>query len=224
MREHTIRFTFTGSAADNGRLDASDRNTYSDAARQFLAVNAHFYATGKIPNGPAFNHTKHYRVWSEGVRVNCYAETWVVAIATGGIAGVASVYGVRALDYLFEHLLKDNLQAILSRRPLVPPPELRRDLYLTTQDTRNAAVFSDEDERVQQWERLRERSTTILPNVARPIGRTATKLVIASDEAEIATVDVGTLRSIMADAQAYKDAMITAALDNLGLRQRSLTS
>jgi hypothetical protein len=197
---------------------------YSDATRQFLAVNAHFYATGRIPNGPAFNHTKNYRVWSEGIRVNCYAEMWVVAIATGAIGGIASVYGVRVIDYLYEHLLKDNLQTILDRKPSVPPPELRREPYFAAQDTRNATVFDDEAERLQQWERLRERSTLILPQIARPIGRTATKLVIASEEAEIATIDGDTLRKILADVQAYKEAAITAALDDLGLRQRHLTS
>lgn len=220
MHEHRIHFTFTGSAADNGRLDASDRNAYSDATRQFLAVNAHFYATGRIPNGPAFNHTKHYRVWSEGIRVNCYAETWIVGTA----AGMGAVYGVRLLDYLFEHLLKDNLQTILGRKPSVPPPELRREPYFAAQDTRNAAVFDDEAERFQEWERLRERSTLILPQMARPIGRTATKLVIASDKDEIATLDTDTLRKVLVDVQAYKEAAITAALNDLGLRQRHLTS
>jgi hypothetical protein len=220
MREHRITFTFTGSAADNGRLDGSDRNTYSDAARQFLAVNAHFYATGRIPKGPAFNHTKHYRVWSEGIRVNCYAETWIVATA----AGMGAVYGVRLVDYLYEHLLRDTLQTILGRKPSVPPPEMRREPYFAAQDNRNAAVFDDEAERLQQWERLRERSTLIIPQIARPIGRTATKLVIAGEEKEIATIDADTLRKILADVQAYKEAAITAALDDLGLRQRHLTS
>jgi hypothetical protein len=224
MREHKITFRFTGLAADEARLDGSDFNTYTDAARQLLALNAYFYANGLLPNGGAINNTPQYRVWKEASARGSYLDVWMVAFSAAMTARVLGDYAVRALDYTYAHFLKDNLGPIIGRKPSSMPLELRREPYFPPQDKGNHPVFDEEVERAHHWLQLREKSTFVLPKVARPVGRSADKLTISSELGEIGTIDTQALRQILADAQAYRELAITAALETLRPRTRRAAS
>jgi hypothetical protein len=224
MREHCIRFKFIGSAADGGRLDASDSDHYHEGARQLLATHAYFFTHGRAPKGGALNHTRHYRVWRGTSSKGSFVESWYVALllAAGGM--VLGEYMIRALDYGYEHFLKDSLGPIIRRQPSSMPLELCREPYFAPQDTGNRPVFDEDAERTDEWGQLRERSTLIMPKVARPIGRSATKLIICGEQGEIGTIDMDLLRKLMADVQAYKEAAITSAVHEIRARQRRWSS
>jgi hypothetical protein len=215
MLEHKITFRFTGMAADKARLDGSDVTQYTEAARQILALNAFFFTHGVVPNGGALNQTQYYRVWKEADERGSYMDLWIVAIGGGIAARVLGEYALRTLDYTYAHFLKDSVGSILRRKPSSMPLELRREPYFPPQDTGNRPVFDEESEREYHWRQLRERSTLIVPKVARPVGRSATKLSISSELGEIGTIDMTVLQQILADAQAYREQAITAALEGL---------
>ena len=66
MRASRIIFKFEGCDVDRHLLDASDHLAYETAARQFLAMHAHFYVTGKGPRDSALTNRPGYRIFKEG--------------------------------------------------------------------------------------------------------------------------------------------------------------
>lgn len=100
------------------------------------------------------------------------------------------------------------------------PLELRREPYFPPQDMGNTPVFDEEDDRQYHWRQLRERSTLIMPKMARPIGRSAHRLSISGERCDIGNVDILVLEDIVADAQAYKQEAITNAVRAIRARQR----
>jgi hypothetical protein len=213
MQTYKIKFTFTGSLADEKRLDGSDAVTYTQAARQLLALHAHFYTTAMVPNGGALNQTKLYRVYKEAPVAGSYDDPWLIAIVAGAIGSGMGPFVTAAVTYTYEQLLKDNIGAIIGRKPSSMPLEMRREPVFTAQDTRNEPVFDIEPEREHHWRQLRERSADILVNVARPVGRCATKLVISGEATRIATIDVDARRQLL-------QAQITVAMHDAKLRRQ----
>ena len=59
------------------------------------------------------------------------------------------------------------------------PLEMRREPVLEGLDRRNDPFVDVDAERAGQWRQLRERTTNILVNLARPVGRSAETLVIS---------------------------------------------
>ena len=121
--------------------------------------------------------------------------------------------------YGFAQLFKDSVGPIIQGKPSWMPPAMRGDELLRPRDTRNAAVFDTEVERDFRWQQLRERATVILPQVARPVGRSARKLAITSGAISIGAIDSDVQRRMAANAQAYNEAAIIDALGQLSLRQ-----
>ena len=219
MQQTDITFTFTGDYADQHVLDGSDAVHYTEAARQLLGLHAYFYTMGTVPKRGVLNQTDHYRVFKRAPEAACYVDPWVVGIVSGTVSGIFAVYGVRAIDYGFARFFKDSVDPIIRGKPSWAPPEMQGETVLQPQDARNAPFLDAEAERTYRWGQLRERATIVMPNVARPVGRSASKLAITSDSMVIGEIEYSVLRRLMGDAQAYKEAAITDALQQLGVRQ-----
>jgi hypothetical protein len=235
MRAHRIVFRFEGGEADRHRLDASDLVAYETATRQLLATHAHFFTTGRVPSGGALTRGPGYHVYALDHRAGSFEGHWLVEIAEF-LAEEALKAGAghllkKASRYAYEHLLKDSLAPILGRRPSSMPPEMRIEPVLPGLDKINAPVFDVEPERAHRWGQLRERSTIILPNALRPIGRSAETLVITGENLTIARVDAAAMRRLLEDAhdsrerQLSRERQIAEALSELNLRgpRRSLS-
>ena len=219
MQQTDITFTFTGAYADQHVLDGSDAVGFTEAARQLLALHAYFLVTGLVPKRGIQNQTKHNRVFKRAPEAPSYVDPGVVNITGSMIGGVLAVYGVRAIDYGFAQLFKDSVGPIIQGKPSWMPPKMQGDELLRPHDRRNGAVFATEVEGDFRWQQLRERATVILPQVARPVGRSARKLAITSGAIAIGEIDSHVQRRMTADAQPYKEAAIIDALDRLRLRQ-----
>lgn len=220
MQNTEIVFTFSGGFADQHVLDGSDAVRHTEAARQLLALHAHFFTTGAAPKGGALNTTKHYRVFKAGAQAACFVETWTVAIIGGALGSLLGEYGRRAIDYSFARFLQDSVRPVIRCEPSFMPPEMRRGIEpLPPADVRNSRVFDIDAEEDFRWRQLRERSTLTLPSVAHPVGRSADKLVITSGATKIGEIDVNVLRRLTHHAQAYREAAIADALAQLRLRQ-----
>ena len=217
MQQTDITFTFTGAYADQHVLDGSDAVSYTEAARQLLALHAYFFVTGLVPKRGVQNETKHYRVFKRAPEAVGYTDPWVVNITGSMIGGVLAVYGVRAIDYGFAQLFKDSVGPIIQGKPSWMPPKMQGDELLRPHDTRNGSMFATEVERDFRWQQLRERATVILPQVARPVGRSARKLAITSGAIRIGAIDSDVQRRMAANAQAYNEAAIIDALHRLRL-------
>jgi hypothetical protein len=178
-----------------------------------LAVHAYFYANGMVPRGGALNETRYYRVFKSAPTAACYVEVWTVAIIGGALGNVIGEYARRAIDYGFANLLRDSIRQILLGQPSSMPPEMRETRTLSAQDARNAPVFDTEAEHKVRWQQLRERATNILPQTARPVGRSAGKLAITSGSLQIGEIDNAVLQRLLA----VRDAAITEAVAQLRL-------
>ena len=215
MRPSRIIFKFEGREADRHRLDASDHLAYETAARQLLAIHAHFYVTGRVPTGGALSNGPGYRILNEDPRAGSFVGPWIVECATSGFLQTGVGLALKnTYRYLFENLLRDSLRPILARKPSRMPPELRIEPILECLDSRNERFIDLEQERDYEWYKLQERSRTALVNAAKPIGRSANILTIiaANDNSIIGVVDAQTLLLL-------KQAEITRALVDLGLRR-----
>jgi hypothetical protein len=207
MRASRIIFRFEGREADRHRLDASDHLVYETAARQLLAIHAHFYVTGKVPKGGALTH-------GPGPRAGSFIGPWIVECVASELLQIGVGFALKkAYRYVFENLLKDSLGPIIARKPSSIPPELRIEPILEGLDSRNERFIDVQQERDYEWHKLRERSRTTLVNAAKPVGRSADVLTIiaANDNSIIGVVDAQTLLLL-------KQAEIAKALVDLGLR------
>jgi hypothetical protein len=218
MQTLRVHFEFEGREADRHRLDPSDFIDHETAARQLLGLHAYFLVTGgKMPNGGIPSRGPGYRVYVEAPTKGSFVASWVIEIiAKEAVAAGARYVARRTWDYTYEHLLRDSLAPIISRRPSSMPIEMRREPVLEGLDRRNDPFLDVEVERTRQWQLLRERSTRILVNVARPIGRSADTLVIVAgnDNRPIGRIDADTLVHL-------READIVMALRDLGLRPLS---
>ena len=213
MRASRIIFKFEGREADRHRLDASDHLAYETAARQLLAMHAHFYVTGKVPKGGALSNGPGYRILNEDPRAGSFVGPWIVECTARELPQIGVGFALKqAYRYLFEDLLKDSLLPIIARKPSRMPPELRIEPILEGLDSRNERFIEPEQEREYEWHKLRERSRSALVNAAKPVGRSADilSIIAANDNAMIGAIDAQTLLLL-------KQAEITRALVELGL-------
>ena len=221
MQPTQVLFKFEGGLADRHRLDPSDLIEHETAARQLLGLHAYFLTTGgRVPNGGIRHRGPGYEVFAEGREKGSVLLGWVVEIAAKEAMGAVARYAARrAWDhYGFENLLRDSLAPILSRRPSSMPLEMRREPVLEGLDRRNDPFIDVEAERARSWQLLRERTTNILVNLSRPIGRCAETLVIIAGNENtppIGRIDATTLMHL-------RQVDITMALSDLGLRPLSL--
>jgi hypothetical protein len=215
MQSTQVLFRFEGGLADRHRLDPSDLIEHETAARQLLGLHAYFLVTGgRLPNGGIRHRGPGYDVYVEGRDKGSIVLAWVVEITAKQAAGAGAR---RTWEYGFENLLRDSLAPILSRRSSSMPVEMRREPVLEGLDRRNDPFVDVEAERARQWRQLRERSTNILVNLARPVGRSAETLVIVAGNENtrpIGRIDANTLKHL-------READIVMALSDLGLRPLS---
>ena len=198
---------------------------YDSGARQLLGLHAHFLTTGRVPKGGIPTQGPGYHVLSKDPKVACYEGHWIVQISEMLVEEAAKAtarhFVKKAGKYLYENLLKDSLEPILQRRPSSPPPELRTEPVLPGLDRINTTVFNLDAEQDYRWKQLRERTTIILPNVIRPVGRSADSLIIIGDNLRIATVDAETMTCVLRDAndaaerRAFREAQISEAVSRL---------
>jgi len=219
MQSTQVLFRFEGGLANRHRLDPSDLIEHETAARQLLGLHAYFLVTGgRLPNGGIRHRGPGYDVYVEGRDKGSIVLTWVVETIAKETLGAGARYAARRTwEYGFENLLRDSLAPILSRRSSSMPAEMRREPVLEGLDRRNGPFVDVEAERARQWRQLRERTTNILVNLARPVGRSAETLVIvAGDENRrpIGRIDASTLKHL-------READIVMALSDLGLRPLS---
>jgi hypothetical protein len=219
MQTTQVLFRFEGGLADRHRLDPSDLIEHETAARQLLGLHAYFLVTGgRLPNGGVRHRGPAYDVYVEGRDKGSIVLAWVVEIIAKETVGAGARYAARRTwEYGFEDLLRDSLAPILSRRSSSMPVEMRREPVLEGLDRRNDPFIDTEAVRARQWRLLRERTTNILVNLARPVGRSAETLVVVAGNENtppIGRIDAATLMHL-------RQTDIIMALSDLGLRPLS---
>lgn len=226
MQAHRIVFRFDGGLADRGLLDASDLIAYDAGVRQLLGLHAHFLMTGgKVPRGGVLTEGPGYHIYSKDPKVACYEGHWIVELGIATLRAAAGPAVGKVVEYTYEHLLKDSLGPILSRRQSSMPLDVRMEPVLPGLDRINSPVFDVEAERQHRWGQLRERATIIMPNAFRPVGKDsrtgARTLVIRGENLEVLAVDEADMRRLLEDAEACADrrvqrlAEVTAAVTDL---------
>ena len=201
--------------ADGYDLGATDFLRYTELARQLIAVCGYFYTMGHVPNGPAFSEGRYYRLVKHANEAQCCRDVWKVAIIGGMLGNIFGTYGVRGVDYAFDRFMQDAVGPVISGKPTFVPPEWQTEVVLEPQDKSNAPFIETEGQRHMHWLELRERLNGIIPNVARPVGRSAERLTIAVDGRAIGVIDTQVLHRLLQPQISFQQAQITEALKTL---------
>lgn len=213
-----IGFRFVGRLADQHVIDASDGVTFETAARQLLAVQAHFFVTGKVPNGGAVNHTSDYRVYQAGRSNGSVIFDYVVDFLQ-----VAHDEMRKEIAAAFVGYLAATLKNTLSRK--VPPPQPlwndEKTAPLASSEGNREPLYDPEYERQLRWQHLAERNTGILVDVMRPVDRSAAYLEIIAEGRVLTTLRVDDLRKLLnlhqhdQERQRVREMQIVEALNAL---------
>ena len=144
MQTHRIVFKFEGGDADRHRLDPSDFIDHITAARQLLALHAHFFVTMNMPVRGVLSHGHGYRVTIAAAQEGSFEVHWIVEVIAKEVVGYL---GRKALEYSYAHFLKDSIASMLSSKETSMPPELRREPVLEFSDRTNARFIDTDAER-----------------------------------------------------------------------------
>lgn len=127
----------------------------------------------------------------------CYRDAWKLAIVGGMVGNVFATYATRVIDYGFDRFMQDAVGSAITGQPVVVPAEWPREVVLEPQDRSNAPFIETQGERHMRWLELRGCLNSILPNVSRPVGRSADKLTIHVDGKLVGVIDEAVMRRLM---------------------------
>jgi hypothetical protein len=214
-----VVFTFTGRMADQHELGPVEYMRYHESARQLVATCGHFYTLGRVPNGAAFSEGRYYGMIKRANEAGSFRDTWKIAIVGGMIGNVLATNVQRGIDYGFDRFMQDGVGSAITGQPVTVPVEWPKESMLEAQDRSNAPFIETEGERHMRWLELRERLNGILPNISRPVGRSADKLAIHVDGKLVGVIDESVMQRLMQPQIMAMQSEITGVLQ--GMRRHS---
>jgi hypothetical protein len=219
MDKFEIRFKFDGELIDGNLIDASDGASFHDAARQLLALHAHFYVNGAVPNA-AVGHTKQYRVLEGPARAGCIEFSYVVSLFVKGvIVGAGSAIGKKAVDVLFGDFLETSLKNIFNPKPSVPPFSIEREPMLEALSGNRQPIIDLENDDIAHWQELKVRATTAAIGIMRPVGRCADKLIVLPGSASRIVFGARELKQLRTNQAHYREQQISIAVERIKYSQ-----
>ncbi len=190
-----VEFRFDGRLADEGEIDGSDHEAAISASRRLLALNAHCCLSGKVP-ASAVSESKQYHVRHLGSRKGSHTDFWAVVVnnawtvqIVGGLIGAAYANEVKAGVNVCARFLRDSIKSALNTGPGHLPEFPRVEPVFEAHDGNWEPMIDMEAEQEAVRLQLREITIRVLHEVARPVGRSASKLTVVIDGEPVAVID-----------------------------------
>lgn len=221
MEKLEIVFKFEGLLADEAHaLDGSDGVAFHESARQLLALHAHFYTIGEVPNGGAVNHTRQYRILETASRKGSIEFSYIVEVyALSAVQAVG--YGTGAI--VFKLFFADSLQDMLQRgRDRIRRAWVKDDTVLESQAGNHEPIVDIDLESAMRWRRLQERGTSGLVGTLRPLGRSAEVATIYVGDCSPIAIGQSDLEKLRASMMEYRERQVTDAIKVLKLSNKGL--
>jgi len=209
-----VTFKFDGRLADQGILDGSDHEAAVAGSRRLLALHAHAFIHGFVPRA-AQSEGEGYHVVHVASHKGSHNDLWQVIInnawtvqIVGGVLAGAYANEVKAVINASARFLGDSVRAAIGTGPDHLPELRRKEPILEASNGNRQPIIDVESEQRHERVRLRQLTSRVLLDVARPVGRSAGSLAIIVERETIAFIDEDAKRR-------WLDDQITTAVRNM---------